>query len=113
MRKFNGHRAAGSVFNNVVYNYGNGYWSWPTQVWSRSNTMVGVHVRRAARRAESADLPRLEAIPVPARTESSPLKGVQVEDGSTQHGIAIPSSVKTDFFGKKINPKKPPRGAAG
>lgn len=44
----------------------------------------------------------------------STLEGYKPTHPSTfPKGVAISKSVKTDFFGKKISYKHPPRGAAG
>ncbi|GAA2749828.1 right-handed parallel beta-helix repeat-containing protein [Amnibacterium kyonggiense] len=115
VRTFNGLHGSGIKFyNNLVYNYGSAYWTFPTKVWARSNTIVGVHGRGEPKGAGTSRTdPKLKNPGVGATSFSS-LGGYKPRYPSKMpRGIAIPASAKVDFFGKKIDAKKPPRGAAG
>lgn len=116
VRYFNGARGSGISFkNNLVYDYASATYHWPTKkVTTAANTLIG---RLAAGRPTDAKTshvnPQLKR-PGTGGNGFSTLKGYQPKHPSTfKRGVAIPSSVKIDFFGRKINPKKPPRGAAG
>lgn len=102
-----------SFKNNLVYSYGTGAYQWPTRsVTTAANTLVGNHgAGRPGDSRTSYVNPGLKS-PGSGGNGFSSLKGYKPKHPSTfKSGVAIPKSVKTDFFGKKINPKKPPRGA--
>lgn len=113
VRTFNGLKGSGIRFyNNLVYNDGYAAWTFPTTVWSRSNTFVGTRGRNephgkgdihGAARVRHAGAGKLGL---------SSLKGYTPVSGlAVRAGRAIPSAVDRDFFGAKISPKRPPRGA--
>jgi parallel beta-helix repeat protein len=115
VRYFNGKRGSGITFkNNLVYNYGPSSWLWPTKPKTSANTLVGSNgVGRPADSKTSYVNPGLKK-PGSGKVGMKSLKGYKPKHPSSfKRGVAIPSSVKVDFFGKKINAKKPPRGAAG
>jgi parallel beta-helix repeat protein len=115
VRTFNGHHGSGIKFyNNLVYNYGAAVWAFPSKVWARSNTILGVRGNNEPKGTGTSHTdPKLKHPGVGTNSFSS-LSGYKPKSASKmQHGIAIPSSVKVDFFGKKVNAKRPPRGAAG
>ena len=116
VRYFNGAHSAPIVFkNNVLYNYSQATYSWPTKkVSTAGNTLIGVH---GAGRPTSASTiwanPGLKNAGS-GRTGFASLKGYKPKHPSSfTRGVAIPSNVTVDIFGKRINPKHPPRGAAG
>ena len=115
VRYFNGAHGSGITFkNNIVYNYGFATWLWPTKPKTSANTLVGLHgAGRPGDSRTSYVNPGLKK-PGSGKNGVKSLKGYKPKHPSSfKKGVAIPSSVKTDFFGKKINPKHPPRGAAG
>lgn len=115
VRYFNGKHGSGIKFyNNIVYSYGRAYYLWPTKVWSRANTYVGLHKSGEPHGAGYSWVdPRLKN-PGTGKNGIKSLRGYKPTHSSTfRTGIAIPKTVTLDFFGKKINPKHPPRGAAG
>lgn len=118
VRYFNGTRSAPIVFkNNILYNYARGFsaYGWPTKkVSTAANTLIGLH--GAGRPKDSITSWRDPALKNPGsgRIGIRSLKGYKPRYPSTsQRGVAIPKDVRVDFFGKKINSKRPPRGAAG
>lgn len=115
VRTFNGLHGSGiKYFNNVVYNYGQAGWTFPTTVWARSNTILGTRGHHEPKGAGTSHSdPKLKH-PGAGTNALSSLGGYKPKSPSKmQRGIAIPSTVTVDFFGKRIDPKKPPRGAAG
>lgn len=121
IRTFNVDKAtspAGRVLfeNNVVYNrarYSKGWWQWPGKdVVTAANTLIGVHGKgRPHDRRTSRSDPGLRA-PGTGRIGFASLAGYKPKKGQRlQHGVAIPSEVTRDFFGRRIDPRKPPRGA--
>ncbi|WP_375406724.1 right-handed parallel beta-helix repeat-containing protein [uncultured Amnibacterium sp.] len=104
-----------SFKNNLVYSYGAGQYQWPTKkVTTAANTLLGpLGVGRPRDAKTSFVNPGLKA-PGTGKTGFKSLKGYKPKHPSSfKRGVAIPKSVKVDIFGKKINPAKPPRGAAG
>ena len=104
-----------SFFNNLIFNLDDsGYFVWPTTPKSRTNTYIGVHGI-----GEPADAGKGYVNPGVRRPGTGgngfgSVNGYKVtKNVYTMAGSPIPGSVKKDFFGKAINPKKPPRGAAG
>lgn len=102
-----------SFFNNLVYNMGWGYYEWPAAVKTRNNSVIGTHGL-----GEPRDPWTIFDTPV-LRNPGFGGNGVKTLGGyhpasptDDAKGIAIPKTVKQDFFGNTINPKKPPRGAA-
>ena len=115
VRTFAGTGGSGvRFFNNVVYNYGQAGWTFPTKVTAKANTFVGRIGHDEPRGPGTSHVdPRLKR-PGTGGTGFASLKGYKPKAGVHRPvGVAIPTSVTRDFFGKKINPKKPPRGAAG
>lgn len=116
VRYFNGaHSAAISFKNNLLYNYGTATYLWPTKkVSTAANTLIGHHgAGRPRDRATSWVNPGLKK-PGSGGTGIATLNGYKPKHPSSfKKGVSIPTSVQRDFFGKKINPRKPPRGAAG
>lgn len=114
VRTFNGrHGSRISFFNNLVYNYGSGHYTWPTSVSSRSNTYVGLHTWNGPQGSGTS-----HSDPGLVRAGSGG-KGFRSLGGYRQRhawnssgGSKIPRSVTRDIFGKRINSSKPPRGAA-
>ena len=101
-------------FNNLVYNHGGGYYQWPTtSVTASHNTFVGSHG------LGEPTGPRTSRRDPGLRNEGSggigftSLSGYRPRSAKNDPaGVAI-SGAKTDFFGKKFDLKRPPRGAAG
>jgi parallel beta-helix repeat protein len=113
-----GRIAGGAVSfkNNIVYSYGPGTYQWPSKkVTTAANTLIGVH--RSGRPHDSRTSfanPGLKRAGTGGNGFKSLKKAyVPKHPSSFKRGVAVPKSIKTDFFGKKINAKKPPRGAAG
>jgi parallel beta-helix repeat protein len=104
-----------SFKNNVVYSYGPGVYQWPSKrIATAANTLVGRHGsgRPHDSRTSFRD-PGLKKAGTGGNGFSS-LKGYKPKHPkSFTRGVAISKSITTDFFGKRINAKKPPRGAAG
>jgi hypothetical protein len=114
VRYFNGPAGSGLKFyNNIVFSYAKGYYMWPTKVVSKRNTYVGTHNRNEPHgKGYSWSNPLLKA-PGTGGNGRSTLGGYKPKHPATfPRGVAVPPSVKTDFFGKKIDPKHPTRGAA-
>ncbi len=115
VRYFNGKHGSGIVFkNNIVYNYGYASWLWIVKPKTAANTLIGLH--STGRPADSLTSYRNPGLKNPGtgRNGLASLKGYKpAHSSSFTKGVAIPKSVTRDFFGKKINPKHPPRGAAG
>jgi parallel beta-helix repeat protein len=104
-----------SFKNNIVYSYGAGGYQWPTKkVSTAANTLIGTQGAGRPRDAKTSfAAPGLKS-PGKGGNGFSTLKGYKpAHPKSFKRGVAISKTVKTDFFGKKINYKKPPRGAAG
>lgn len=104
-----------SFKNNLIYSYGPGIYQWPTKsVTTSSNTLVGNHGVGRPRDAKTSYVnPGLKK-PGSGGDGWASLKGYKPKHPSSfKRGIPAPKSITTDFFGKKISYKKPPRGAAG
>ena len=116
VRYFNGAHGSGITFkNNLVFNYSWNNYFWPTKkVVTAANTLIGVQGAGRPRDAKTSWVnPGLKKAGS-GKTGMSTLKGYKPKHPSTfKRGVAISKTVKVDFFGKKINPKRPPRGAAG
>lgn len=115
VRYFNGAHGSGiSLKNNVIYNYGMRDYLWPAKVTSSANILIGDQGKgRPADRLTSRKNPQLKA-PGTGGNGFSSLGGYKPKHPSNLlRGVAIPKDVTVDFFGKKVDPKKPPRGAAG
>lgn len=104
-----------SFTNNLVFSYGAGTYQWPTtSVSTAANTLVGINGagRPADSRTSYVD-PGLKN-PGAGGNGFGSLKGYEPKHPSSfRRGVPISKSVKTDFFGKKISYRNPPRGAAG
>jgi hypothetical protein len=115
VRYFNGAHGSGISFkNNLIYSYSMDSYLWPTKPKTAANTLIGSH--GAGRPSDS----RTSYVNPGLKKAGSGRNGFKTLGGykpkhpsSFKKGVAIPKSVKVDFFGKKINPSKPPRGAAG
>jgi parallel beta-helix repeat protein len=116
VRYFNGARGTGISFkNNLLYNYSYASYLWPTKkVTTSSNTLIGLHSSGRPTDSRTSWLnPGLKNVGS-GKNGFASLKGYKPAHPSTfKRGVAIPKSVTRDFFGKKINPANPPRGAAG
>lgn len=115
VRTFNGLQGTGvRFFNNLVYNYGQAGWTFPTHVTSSANTIVGTRGHDEPKGPGSSRVdPHLRKAGS-GRTGTSSLGGYRPKrSASFPRGVAVPSPVATDLFGKRIDPKHPPRGAAG
>lgn len=115
VRTFNGLHGSGVAFkNNVIYSYGAGKYIWPTKPKTSANTLIGTH--QVGRPTDGKTVWRDPGLKRPGTggTGISSLGGYKPKKASSfPKGVAIPKTVTRDFFGKKINPAKPPRGAAG
>jgi len=122
LRTFNVDKAtspAGRVVfkNNIVFNYSkysHGWWQWPGKlVTTSANTLVGIHGEgRPHDRRTSRKNPHLRA-PGTGGTGFDTLRGYRpTKHHAHRHGVPIPSDATRDFFGNRIDPKHPPRGAA-
>lgn len=109
-----GYRATGVQFvNNLVYTYGSSWYRFPAKTWTADNTFIGRHgAPEPTGHGNSRSDPGL-------RNAGSGKHGMGTLGGyrltSTRYaqpGVSIPSSATRDFFGKKVNPKKPFRGAS-
>lgn len=123
LRTFNVDKAtepAGRVTfkNNIVINRATsfrGWWQWPgTDVKTAANTLVGVHgIGRPHDKRTSREDPGLRA-PGTGKRGFASLSGYRLKNGSKAlRGVAIPADATRDFFGRKVDPRHPPRGAAG
>lgn len=115
VRYFNGARGSGISFkNNIVFNYSIASYQWPKRPTTAANTLVGAHGKgRPTDKKTSFANPQLKK-PGSGRNGMKTLGGYKPKHPKTfKRGVAIPKSVTVDFFGKRINPKRPPRGAAG
>lgn len=99
--------------NNLVYTWNDARYAWPSRPRSAGNTFVGTwsateptgtqnsHTDPGLRHAGTGGI------------GLSTLGGYRFRNpGRAPHGVAVPSSVRTDFFGKLVRPKAPLRGAA-
>lgn len=114
-RYFNGAHGSGISFkNNIVYNYGKADYLWPAKVVTAANTLIGAHGKgRPKDKLTSTQNPQLKK-PGAGGTGFSTLGGYKPKHPSSlRRGVAIPSDLTIDFFGKRVDPKHPPRGAAG
>lgn len=123
LRTFNVDKAteiAGRVVfkNNIVFNhatYSHGWWQWPgPKVTTVANTLIGIHGtgRPHDRRTLRKD-PGFRA-PGTGKVGFGTLDGYRPKKHrAVRHGVPVPADVTRDFFGRKIDPKHPPRGAAG
>lgn len=103
-----------TFFNNLIYNMGWGFYKWPTRAKSSHNTVIGTHGIGEPRGSGTIFDTAILRNPGNGRVGFGTLGGYKpTSPKDDPRGIAIPSSVKKDFFGKTINPKHPPRGAAG
>ncbi|GAA2749830.1 right-handed parallel beta-helix repeat-containing protein [Amnibacterium kyonggiense] len=104
--------------NNVYFNYSTyrgGWWQWNTPaVTTAANTIIGVHgAGRPHDRSTSRKDPHLRK-PGSGGIGFASLNGYRLQKGKKpQRGVAIPADVTRDFFGRRIDPKHPPRGAVG
>ena len=115
VRYFNGPYRTDIAFeNNIVFNYGYATWLWPAKPKTAANTLVGLHGSgRPTDKRTSRQQPALRA-PGSGGDGRGTLSGYKPVKGSkASTGVAIPRAATTDFFGKRIDPKHPPRGAAG
>jgi hypothetical protein len=104
-----------SFKNNIVYSYGPGQYQWPTKkVTTAANTLIGTLGSGRPRDARTSFLnPGLKAAGSGGNGFSS-LKGYRPRHPSSfKRGVAISKGSKVDIFGKKVDFRKPPRGAAG
>ena len=113
VRTFNGLKGSGVRFyNNLVVNYGQAGWTFPTKVWSRSNTFVGVRGHdepRGPGDVRARNVLQAEKGGVGVRS----LLGYKpVVKGTGRSGRTLPARVAHDFFGTRISWQRPPRGAA-
>jgi hypothetical protein len=110
----NWNRATGiRFFNNLVYNHGAGRYAWPSKPRSAANTFVGVHAASEPKGAGTSRGTANLRSPGHGRIGMGSVGGYKVRSiARAQRGIAIPSSVRVDFFGRKVNPKHPIRGAS-
>ena len=104
-----------SFKNNLIFNYGAGAYQWPTKsVTTSSNTLIGVQGAGSPHDSRTSfGNPGLKK-PGTGGNGFASLTGYKPKHpASSLKGVAISKSVTTDFFGKRISYKKPPRGAAG
>ena len=100
-------------FNNLVYSTDRAKYAWPSRPRSAANTFVGTHSASEPKGTGTSHRSTNLRSPGHGKAGMRSLGGYRVR--STKHaqrGIAIPSSVKVDFFGKKVSTKHPIRGAA-
>jgi parallel beta-helix repeat protein len=104
-----------SFKNNLIYSYGTGVYQWPTKsVTTAANTLIGINGAGRPRDSKTSRANPGLKNPGKGGNGFASLKGYKPKHPSSfKRGVAIPKSVSTDFFGKKINAKKPPRGAVG
>ena len=116
VRTFAGKSGKNVTFlNNLIYNMDDsGYYIWPTKPKTRTNTYIGVHgIAEPSEAGKGWSDPGLRAVGT-GRIGLSSLSGYRpASPKNDPAGSAISKSVTKDFFGKKIDPRKPPRGAAG
>jgi hypothetical protein len=114
VRTFDGRHGSGvTFFNNLVLSYDSSRYVWPTKVASSANTYVGVHrtgePHGAGTSFRSPGLVKAGS----GRTGMHTLGGYKKKRSAhPPAGRAIPATAVTDFFGHRINPRHPPRGAA-
>ncbi|HEV7623579.1 MAG TPA: right-handed parallel beta-helix repeat-containing protein [Amnibacterium sp.] len=115
VRTFAGRSGSGiRFFNNVVLSYDSSRYIWPTTVWSAANTYVGVHTASEPHGAGwSTRSPGLVR-PGSGTVGMTTLGGyARSKSAHPPMGRAVPAGVTTDFFGHRIDPRRPPRGASG
>jgi hypothetical protein len=115
VRFFNGPHGSGISFkNNLVYNYSWSGYLWPTKPKTSANTLIGVRGTGSPKDAKTSTKDPGLKRPGTGKNGFRSLGGYKPKHPSTfKKGVAIPKSVTRDFFGKRINPAHPPRGAAG
>jgi hypothetical protein len=100
-------------FNNLVYTTDRAKYVWPTKPKSAANTFVGTHSASEPRGAGTSHRTTNLKSPGHGKAGMKTLTGYHVRSTKkAQRGVAIPTSVKVDFFGHKVSSKHPIRGAA-
>lgn len=101
-------------FNNIVYSYGNSSYRFPGPLFSKANTFIGHHSKTEPKGAGTSHAYPGLRNPGHGGNGMKTVSGYRLQTTKgAQRGVAVPASVKTDFFGKKVNPKSPFRGASG
>jgi parallel beta-helix repeat protein len=116
VRYFNGAHGSGISFkNNLVYNYSVADYLWPVKKVSMAgNTVVGLRGKGGPTGSTTSSVNPGLKNPGTGKVGIKTLGGYKPKHPSSfKKGVAITKTVTRDFFGKKINPAKPPRGAAG
>ena len=100
--------------NNLVYSYGPSKYHWPLNTKTAANTFIGTHSSTEPHGKKTSHAnPKLKS-PGHGKTGVKSLKGYHLKTKKkAQTGVAISKAGKTDFFGHKVNVKKPFRGASG
>jgi hypothetical protein len=100
-------------FNNLVYTSDRGLYAWPSKPWSAANTFVGTHSWTEPKGTGTSHRATNLRSPGHGGTGMGTLNGYKVRSTrSAERGIAIPKSVKVDFFGHAVSTKHPIRGAS-
>ena len=109
-----GHGAKGTQFiNNIVYSYGHSTYRWQGPVTARSNTFIGHHSPTEPKGPGTSYANPLLRGPGHGSIGMASVGGYRFRAPShVQRGAPIPKSATTDYFGSKVDPKHPPRGAS-
>lgn len=114
VRRKKGHGATGTqFFNNIVYSYGHSTYRWQGPVSSRSNTFVGHHSPTEPKGPGTSHAHPLLRSPGHGSIGMTTVSGYRFATARhIQRGAPIPKSATTDYFGRKVDPRHPPRGAS-
>lgn len=99
--------------NNIVYTQGPGHYTFPSRPIAIFNTFVGTHHRTEPTGTGNSRRPPGLKKPGTGKVGMRTLAGYHLRSLRTaQKGHALSASTKLDFFGKRVNPKAPHRGAS-
>jgi hypothetical protein len=111
LRGFGGTRI--KFLNNIVYTWGPGHYTFPSKPVATYNTFVGTHHRTEPKGTGNSHRGPGLKNPGSGKAGMRTLGGYHLRSLRTaQKGHVLGTSAKRDFFGKRVNPKAPHRGAS-
>lgn len=114
VRRKKGTGATGTQFiNNLVYSWGHSIYRWQGHLTSKANTFVGFHSASEPTGAGTSHANPGLRKPGHGGNGLQSVSGYRLKSiKGAQRGAAISASATTDFFGRKVDPKYPLRGAS-